>query len=202
MSNELKTDIGARLREVIANNNARMTKVAGQLDIPESTLSKWIAGIHYPAMASLVKFARLYKVSLDWILTGQESLLPKDQREEDFIIRYRKLVEQGVAEDIDLYMTSQLTLTKIKNKIKATRGKATRAFQLNTFGKRLCYIRESEEGLAPKEMGDRIGLTERDYLKIEGDEILPGTRELTALTGYLMDPETKDQTIIDWLLEG
>lgn len=201
----LKSKIGERLKSVVRAEGAQNSAVADALGVPLSTFNSWLGGIHYPAMASLVKFAGLYKVSLDWILTGQESLLPKDQREEDFVIRYRSLVERGVAEPLEAFMAHQIDRARVKDESKAMRVQAGRAFHLDTFGKRLCYVRESEEGQedrSPAAMAERLGLTERAYLDIEGDEVLPGTRVLTALTGLLMDPETKDQSIIDWLLEG
>lgn len=198
----LKTEIGARIRALIKDHKDTFTVIAREYSIPMSTFNGWLSGQVYPPMQFLIKVAARYKVSLDWILTGQESLLPKDQREEDFIIQYRSLVDRGVAEPLEAFMDHQLARVRVKDESKALRVQAGRAFHLDTFGKRLRYIRESQEGRSPADMGDLIGLTEADYLKIERDEQLPGTRVLTALTGVLMDPETKDQSIIDWLLEG
>lgn len=200
--NLLKAAIGDRLRETLKASRVKIKEAAAELGTPEPTLNRWLSGIHYPNMEALVRFSVIYKVSLDWILTGQESLLPKDQRESDFIIHYRSLVDRGVAEPLEAFMEHQLASVRAKDKSKALRVQAGKAFHLDTFGKRLRYVRKSQEGQTPAQMAERINLTERDYLKIERDELLPGTRVLTALASILMDEETRDQSIIDWLLEG
>lgn len=199
---QLKIQIGSRLKELIKDNKDQHTMLAKEYGIPLSTFNTWLAGISYPPMQFLIKLAGQYKVSLDWILTGQESLLPKDQRESDFIIQYRSLVERGISEPLEEFMEHQLHKARAKDEIKALRVRAGRAFNLDTFGKRLRYVRESQEGQTPAQMAEHIGLTEADYIKIEADEVLPGTQVLTALTGVLMDEETHDQSIMDWLLEG
>lgn len=198
----LKTEIGGRIRVLIKDNRDTFTTIAREYSIPMSTFNGWLSGQVYPPMQFLIKIAARYKVSLDWILTGQESLLPKDQRESDFIIRYRSLVNRGVAEPLEEFMQHQLAKVKANDKIWADRLWVTKAYSLDTVGKRLCYIRETEKGLTQKQMGDKIGLTERDYKKLEEDKIMPTQQVINALTGVLRDPETLDASIMDWLADG
>ncbi|KKK93531.1 hypothetical protein LCGC14_2691930, partial [marine sediment metagenome] len=80
IDDELKLQIGERLKQLIKANGEQYRVIADEYDLPMSTINTWFAGLYYPQMQFLIKLAARYKVSLDWILTGQESLLPKDQR--------------------------------------------------------------------------------------------------------------------------
>lgn len=203
--NALKSRIGARMKELILKGGDTIAHVARENDIPRSTMDSWLGGVHYPDMKFMIHLARRYGVTLDWILTGQESLLPKDGRERDLIIHYRDLKEHGVADAVDEFMDHQLqkSHSAAEEIDRNSRKRAAKAFGLDTFGKRLRYLRETERWEeSVKEFAAKLDLTEQDYLALEEDRKLPGTRTLTALTGLLMDPVTKDQSIIDWLLEG
>jgi transcriptional regulator with XRE-family HTH domain len=68
-------DFSARLRKCARRMHIKQTHVAKSLGIPNGTISRYFTGSSMPKAIELYRIARLLNVSMEWLLTGEESPL-------------------------------------------------------------------------------------------------------------------------------
>lgn len=75
-----KIDIGARLKAAREKAGLTQEKARKELGIPKAqTLSAYERGVNSPPIEILIKISKLYSVSMDWIILGEESPRPDDR---------------------------------------------------------------------------------------------------------------------------
>ncbi len=178
-------------------------QIAIKLDSKVSPKSIWNYrhGEAFPSPDVLMAISEVYEVSLDWLLRGQESLFPRDQQEEDILKTFRHARAAGVAEEGVDFFNYLVNKQHRETSEKALRLRFTQIFGLDTIGKRLRHLRESEFGETLEAMAESLNLNPAEYERIERDEIAPGSRMLTALAGRNTTASLGDD-VLDWLLEG
>ena len=71
---DIKKDIGERLKYARERKNLKQNKVAKQIGIHNSTLAKYESGEREADNETIIKLARLYNVTHDWLLTGVDNI--------------------------------------------------------------------------------------------------------------------------------
>ena len=81
-------DMGAKLKSLRIENNLTQSQVAKRLGIAVSAVSSYELGVRYPSYPILIKLARLYHVSTDFLLGIKytEVLDISDMSEDDIAI--------------------------------------------------------------------------------------------------------------------
>jgi transcriptional regulator with XRE-family HTH domain len=64
-----------RLQKARKNADLTQEKVSKELNVKRSTLAGWETGVSQPNLETLGKLARLYDVSLDWIIAKNTILI-------------------------------------------------------------------------------------------------------------------------------
>lgn len=59
------------LRSLLERNNISITKLSKYADVPQSNLSGWLEGAN-PNVVQLKQVADFFKVSVDYLITGEE----------------------------------------------------------------------------------------------------------------------------------
>ncbi len=82
-----------------------LSKVADKLDriVSQKTFWDYENGLSMPGPDVLRKLSEKFGVSVDWLLTGQESLFAKDEFERRYLMTLREAGELGVAETVERY---------------------------------------------------------------------------------------------------
>ncbi|HEY0828190.1 MAG TPA: helix-turn-helix transcriptional regulator [Bacilli bacterium] len=70
--------LGSRLKEMREQNSFTQVEVSRMLDISNGTLSGYERNYREPDTKTLIKLARLYNVTTDYLLTGYKMLPVKD----------------------------------------------------------------------------------------------------------------------------
>lgn len=78
-----------RLKCLIMHNGCTQKRIAKELCVSESAVSRWVRGISEPSMDKLVVLSRLFHISLDDLIIGK--LLIDDLLQERYA---NKIVEQ------------------------------------------------------------------------------------------------------------
>lgn len=73
-----KKEIGERISLAIKESKLLAKDVASRLGVSEVTISKYSNGVSTPKNAYLTQLAKILNVSVTWILTGEENVLPDD----------------------------------------------------------------------------------------------------------------------------
>lgn len=68
------TELNQRLSQTRRERKLRQHQVAEHLDVSLGTVSQWEQGKTKPNMRNLVLLAKLLNVSLDWLLSGVETV--------------------------------------------------------------------------------------------------------------------------------
>lgn len=93
-------DFAKRLYELRENANLKQTELAEKVALKSSAISKYEKGLTQPSMDTLIKFAKLFHVSTDYLLGissipnpyTTENFTPK---EADIILRFRRLSKEN-----------------------------------------------------------------------------------------------------------
>lgn len=70
----VKTMLAARIRNLRKQHHMRQEDLAGLLCISKSTMGMYEQGRRVPALESLIAMSRIFGVSLDYLITGRESM--------------------------------------------------------------------------------------------------------------------------------
>lgn len=79
-SDHPKSELGKKLKKARSDSGLKQIDAAAKLDISNGTLSGYERNYRDPDTDILNRMARLYKVSVDWLL--DESTVPKNKREQ------------------------------------------------------------------------------------------------------------------------
>ena len=93
-------DFKARLLELRENANMKQTDLAAQVSLKSGAISKYEKGVSQPSMETIIKFAEIFNVSIDYLLGVSsipnpyttEKFSPK---EADIILRFRRLSKEN-----------------------------------------------------------------------------------------------------------
>ena len=93
-------DFKAKLYELRENANMKQTELAEQVSLKSSAISKYEKGVAQPSMETIVKFAEIFKVSVDYLLGVSSIKNPYtaeqfSPREADIILRFRRLSKEN-----------------------------------------------------------------------------------------------------------
>lgn len=84
-----------RLKNLRIEKGFRQKDIADILDITTSAYGFYEQGKRTPTIEVLIALSKLYKVSLDWLISGSnnygDNLIISDDNEKYFIEKYRKL---------------------------------------------------------------------------------------------------------------
>lgn len=92
-------DFKTRLAELRDNADLKQTELAEKVSLKSSAISKYEKGLTQPSMDTLIRFAELFNVSVDYLLGlssipnpyTTENFTPK---EADIILRFRRLAKE------------------------------------------------------------------------------------------------------------
>lgn len=65
-------NIGLRIKTVRTKSGISQEQLAGYLGISAATLSRYESMQHIPKLSILISIARVFNVSLDYLITGKE----------------------------------------------------------------------------------------------------------------------------------
>lgn len=105
----IDAEIGQRLRGLRKAKGIRIKTIAWDVgDFTEQTISNWETGRRSVPCPALIRFAAMYDVSLDWLLTGREDKIMKPQIKHigwtpDHEIRVVDLTDREWKYDADLH---------------------------------------------------------------------------------------------------
>ena len=93
-------DFKARLYELRENANMKQTDLAAQVSLKSGAISKYEKGVAQPSMETIIRFAEIFHVSVDYLLGVSsipnpytaEKFTPK---ETDIILRFRQLSREN-----------------------------------------------------------------------------------------------------------
>ena len=101
---ELALNIGRRIEFLVKKAEMNNTKFAENIGVKHNTIWAYINGSITPSIEILLKIAEFTKVSIDWIIKGNNSEIPKDDFEKEFLLTIREAKKEGVAEDGKKYL--------------------------------------------------------------------------------------------------
>jgi len=179
MDEKLAAVLGNRIKELVGDR--KYSAIARQIGVKPNTFWGYLNGLTMPSFKVLLKLAEHFDVSVDWLLRGQESLLPKDPLEMDVISSIRKISDRKVAQQAASYVhflagehdRAGSELHEVFEKIVEAKG-------LDTLGKRLAYIREIELGMSKAEFSDELGISVDELSDIEAGIAQPRALTLMA----------------------
>ncbi len=97
----LKKDVGARIQKLLGTMTSKDFAASIENIVDGSTIWTYINGITLPDSEVQLKIAEKYGVTVDWILRGKRSPIPKDKQEIKFLEYYREAKELNVADKIE-----------------------------------------------------------------------------------------------------
>ena len=94
-------EFAIRIKQLIGDTP--LSKISLKLDkiIGVGTLWDYVNGLSMPRPDVLVKISKEFNVSIDWLLKGEKSEIPKDEQEKKFLEYYREAKELNVADKIE-----------------------------------------------------------------------------------------------------
>ena len=109
-------DFKTRFYELRENANMKQTDIAAQVSLKSGAISKYEKGAAQPSMETIIKFAEIFHVSVDYLLGVSsipnpyttENFTPK---EADVILRFRQLSKENQIR-IDERINTMLDSTK------------------------------------------------------------------------------------------
>ena len=114
-----------RISQLLEKNNMTAKNLCLQLGIRNTnTVSEWRKGKTKPSAETLVNIARIFQVSLDWLLTGQE----KDTNIEN-TNKYLDLDIEGLSEESKEELGKFIRLLKIKDSVEKTKDEESYLLQ-------------------------------------------------------------------------
>jgi transcriptional regulator with XRE-family HTH domain len=191
--------VAERLKTAFGDDKAPQAWVKLDKIVTQKSLWDYLSGLIMPGPEVLIKVAETYHVTIDWILTGEQTLADIDNTQTDELDgMVRKLARLGVAEDAKEYLSIMIEKQSRKSMTpeQEVRQALTGSLGLDTTGKRLKHLRESELNLSLRSMAKLMGITEARLRRMEADEIPIPANALTKL--YAAHSDTID---LDWLLK-
>ena len=93
-------DFKTRLYQLRESANMKQTVLAAQVSLKSSAISKYEKGIAQPSMETIVKFAEIFNVSVDYLLgvssiSNPYSIEHVSPKEADIILRFRRLTKEN-----------------------------------------------------------------------------------------------------------
>jgi transcriptional regulator with XRE-family HTH domain len=179
MDENLAAVLGKRIKELVGDR--KYSAIARQIGVKPNTFWGYLNGLTMPSFKILLKLAEHFDVSVDWLLKGQESLLPKNSLEMDVLSSIRRITDRRVAEQAATYVHFLAgERDKPGSELHEVYEKIIEANGLDTLGKRLAHIRETELGMSKKEFADELGLSVDELNEIESDIARPRALTLMA----------------------
>ena len=176
---ELSVVLGKRIKELAGER--KHSAIARQIGVKPNTFWGYLNGLTMPSYKVLLKLADHFNVSVDWLLRGQESPVPKDPIEMKVISCMRRISDKSVAKQVADYA---LFLSNEHDRSGSERhevwGLIIKTQGLDTLGKRMAYIREMELGISPSEFAEELGITVVELNNIEADKTRPRASTLTT----------------------
>lgn len=121
-------NVGENLRKIRIAHKLTQTDVADNLGLERSTYTCYEIGKTEPAIKSLVKIGKMYNLSLNYILTGEEFVRPvySDEFAGDMLSAETDLIGNLSKDEIQLIAAYRMldpdtkieAITKIKQRIK------------------------------------------------------------------------------------
>lgn len=84
-----RRNIGQRFRLARSRNGYTLEQVARRCGLSRNAVAKWESGAAFPIPEHLAVVAELYRVSLDWLVRGQDETSSGD--EESLLAAYRAM---------------------------------------------------------------------------------------------------------------
>ncbi|MDP4109398.1 MAG: helix-turn-helix transcriptional regulator [Bacillota bacterium] len=93
-------DFSIRLRDLREENNVKQKDLAQQLNLKPNAISKYEKNVSQPSIATLIKIAEIFHVSVDYLLGLSSIKNPYSAdrftpKEAEIIIKYRKLSKEN-----------------------------------------------------------------------------------------------------------
>jgi len=89
----------------ILSGNLPLKKISEKLDniVSIQTLYGYQHGLSLPSPAVLLKISEKFNITIDWLLKGEHSSIPRNEREKEFLNKFRKAEELMVTDKIESY---------------------------------------------------------------------------------------------------
>lgn len=123
MNEEYHMEFSRRLENLLEENNLTQRKLSTELHIAPSTLNGYLRRNREPDFATLIKLAKYFKVSIDYLLGVTEIRRPYtlcyDHNEEDLLDTYRTLGPQEqmyLLKQAHIYSQNDLSVPQAKSK--------------------------------------------------------------------------------------
>lgn len=87
-----------RIQKLINNENLKASYVLNQLELSGSTITDWKKGKGRPSADAIIKFAKFFNVSTDYILFGTQSENNLDDQEREWLSLYHQLSDHNKVE--------------------------------------------------------------------------------------------------------
>lgn len=99
----LLKDFAMRFKKLVGNLSFK--KIGEKLDniVSIQTLYGYLHGLSLPSPPVLLKISEKFNVTIDWLLKGEQSPIPCNDREKEFLYRFREAEELMVADKIESY---------------------------------------------------------------------------------------------------
>ncbi len=88
LDHDLRQAVGARLRESRNKTGLTLEKVAEQLKVTRNMVTLWEMGRSFPRPENLAPLAKLYSISVDWLM-GQVASEDIDLQDPDLSLFFR-----------------------------------------------------------------------------------------------------------------
>ncbi len=104
-------------------NHISQKELAASINAPATTVNGWFKNDNRsPSSEYLIPICELFSVSVEWLLTGKEATIAKDDMEEVLLSSYRLTDVEGKARIIQICMNEK---DRIEKKTVATSSTAT-----------------------------------------------------------------------------
>lgn len=100
-SAEIAAYVGMRIKKAMGDRT--YTSVAKSVGVKPHTMWGYVNGLSLPGMDILSKISDELKVSIDWLIKGDESVVAKDNAEKEALYQYRETEKLMVGEQYKRY---------------------------------------------------------------------------------------------------
>ncbi|HCX64910.1 MAG TPA: hypothetical protein DHN33_06840 [Eubacteriaceae bacterium] len=90
-----KCEIGHRIQHLLKKHRLKQIDVCMAAGISKNAMSNYVCGNRIPDTYALYKLAKVFRVSMEWLLTGEESQTDENitPTEKSFLDLYRQLTD-------------------------------------------------------------------------------------------------------------
>lgn len=113
-----KKTYGQRIREI--RNELTQEEFGKIIDKSRSTICEYEKGDGEPDFDTLIKISKYGNRTIDWIVKGKESKIPKDEQEKRFLEHYREAKELDVVDKIEHFAKYTIDEAKREKSAKTT----------------------------------------------------------------------------------